>query len=222
MRSLALGRDPLSPLTIDACDNCQALWLDATESQQMTPGALLEVFRAIGTSRPQSRAPFPAILPCPRCTTPLSLTRDIRKTTRFTYYRCRRGHGRFTPYAQFLREKDFIRPLAAAEITRLRASVTTVRCVSCGGPVVLEGSAVCPYCGAPVMLLEPDAIAKALAQLDSAEARRTEQKPLTGDAVIAIANVERALARNRREFEGESGIDLIAAGLDALEGLLQR
>jgi hypothetical protein len=222
MRSLALGREPLSPLTLDACDNCQALWLDATESQQMTPGALIEVFRAIGTSHPESRAPFQAVLPCPRCTTPLSLTRDVRKTTRFTYYRCRRGHGRFTPYAQFLREKDFIRPLEPTEVARLRASVTTVRCVSCGGPVVLDRSAVCPYCGAPVMLLEPDAVAKALAQLACAEARRTEQKPLTGDAVIAIANVERALARNRREFEGESGIDLIAAGLDALAVLLQR
>ena len=222
MRSLALGRDPLAPLTLDACDHCQALWLDAMESQQLTPGALIEVFRAIGASHPESRAPFPALLPCPRCTTPLTLTRDIRKTTRFTYYRCRRGHGRFTPYAQFLREKDFIRPLEASEVARLRASVATVRCVSCGGPVVLDRTAVCPYCGAPVMLLDPDAISKALAQFDSAEALRTAQKPLTGDAVIAIANVERELARNRRDFDGESGIDLIAAGLRGLWVLLAR
>jgi hypothetical protein len=222
MRSLDLARDPLAPLTLDACDNCQALWLDATESQQLTPGALIEVFRAIGTSHPEARAAFPALLPCPRCTTPLSLTRDVKQTTRFTYYRCRYGHGRFTPYAQFLREKNFIRPLDASEVTRLRASVTTVRCVSCGGPVVLDRAAVCPYCGAPIMLLDPDAVGKALAQLDSAEARRTEERPLTGDGVIAIANVERELARNRREFEGEFGIDLIAVGLRALETLRKR
>lgn len=219
MRALELARDPLAPLTLDACDNCQALWLDATESQQLTPGALIEVFRAIGTSHPEARAAFPALLPCPRCTTPLSLTRDVKQTTHFTYYRCRYGHGRFTPYAQFLREKNFIRPLDASEVTRLRASVTTVRCVSCGGPVVLDRTAVCPYCGAPVMLLDPDAVGKALAQLDSAEARRTEEKPLTGDGIIAIANVERELARNRREFEGEFGIDLIAVGLRALSRL---
>ena len=216
MRPLALVRAPLSPATVDACDNCQALWLDATESQQLTPGALIDLFRAIGTSRRDARTAYPALLPCPRCTTPLSLTRDLRQTTRFTYYRCRRGHGRFTPYAQFLREKDFIRPLEASEVARLRASVATVRCVSCGGPVVLDRTAVCPYCGAPVMLLDPDAISKALAQFDSAEALRTAQKPLTGDAVIAIANVERELARNRRDFDGESGIDLIAAGLRGL------
>jgi DNA-directed RNA polymerase subunit RPC12/RpoP len=219
MRSLSLARTPLAPLTLDACDTCQALWLDATESQQLTPGALIEVFRAIGTSHPRARAAFPALLPCPRCTTPLSLTRDVRQTTRFTYYRCRYGHGRFTPYAQFLREKNFIRPIDAAEISRLRAMVSTVRCISCGGPVPLDRSAVCPYCGAPVMLLDPDAVTKALAALQSAEAQRTEEKPLTGDAVIAIANVERELARNRREFEGEFGIDLIAVGLRGLGAL---
>ena len=222
MQSLALARDPLSPLTLDACDNCQALWLDTTESQQLTPGALIEVFRAIGTSHPTARAAFPALLPCPRCTTPLSLTRDIRQTTRFTYYRCRYGHGRFTPYAQFLREKDFIRPLDPLEVPRLRASVTTVRCVSCGGPVVLDRSAVCPYCAAPVMLLDPDAVEKALAKLEAGELRRTEDKPLTGDAVIAIANVERELKRNRRKFEGEFGIDLIAVGLHALQAMRKR
>ena len=222
MRALELARDPLSPLTIDACDDCQALWLDTMESQQMTPGALIEVFRAIGTSQPTERAAFPALLPCPRCTTPLTLTRDVRQTTRFTYYRCRRDHGRFTPYAQFLLEKNFIRPLEAAEMTRLRATVSTVRCVSCGGPVVLERSAVCPYCAAPVMLLDPDAVGKALAALDSAEKSRTESKPLTGDAVIAIANVERALARNRRDYDGDAGIDLIGAGFQVLLALWKR
>lgn len=72
------------------------------------------------------------------------------------------------------------------------------------------------------MLLDPDAVTKALADLDSGEGRRTREKPLTGDAVIAIANLERELARNRREFEGESGIDLIAVGLRALDALRRR
>jgi len=222
MRSLTLARTPLSPMTIDGCDDCQALWLDATESQQLTPGALIEVFRAIALAQAHARSAYPALLPCPRCTTPLTLTRDVKQTTRFTYYRCRYGHGRFTPYAQFLREKNFIRPIADAEVERLRVNVQTVRCVSCGGPVPLERAAVCPYCGAPVMLLDPDAVSKALKELTSAEAQRTEEKPLTGDAIIAIANVERELARSRRELDGEVGVDLVALGLRAIGGLLAR
>ena len=82
MRSLALPRDPLAPLSLDACDDCQALWLDATESQQLTPGAVIEVFRAIAASRPAERAPYPAFLPCPRCTSALTLTQDVQRTTR--------------------------------------------------------------------------------------------------------------------------------------------
>ena len=222
MRSLALPRDPLSPLTLDACDQCQALWLDAGESQELTPGAVIDLLRAITASRPDTRAAFPPLLPCPRCTTPLTLTRDIQQTTRFTYYRCRYGHGRFTPYSQFLREKSFIRPLAPAEIARLRTTVTTVRCVSCGAPVPIERSAVCPYCAAPVMLLDADAVAKALDRLSAAEAERHRETPITGDALIAIANVERELARDRREFDSENGIDLIAAGVRALGSLLHR
>ncbi|HXT04170.1 MAG TPA: zf-TFIIB domain-containing protein [Casimicrobiaceae bacterium] len=222
MRSLALPRAPLAPLSIDACDDCQALWLDATESQQLTPGAVIALFRAIGSSQPTRRDAYPALLPCPRCTTPLTLTQDLQHTTRFTYYRCRYGHGRFTPYVQFLREKNFIRPLDPAELGRLRAIVTTVRCVSCGGPVPLDRSAVCPYCGAPVMLLDPHSVEQALDRLNDAETKRTASEPITGDALIAIANVERALAQNRRPFESESGVDLIMAGLHALRSLVGR
>jgi len=220
MRSLVLSRAPLAPLALDVCDDCQALWLDATESQQLTPGAVIALFRAIAAAKPARRDAYPALLPCPRCTTPLSLTQDLQHTTRFTYYRCRYGHGRFTPYVQFLREKNFIRPLGPAELERLRAVATTVRCVSCGAPVPIERSAVCPYCGAPVMLLDPDAVGRALDRLRAAETKRTAPEPITGDALMAIANVERELAKSRREFDGESGIDLIGAGLSALRALL--
>ena len=220
MRSLALARAPLAPISIDLCDDCQAIWFDATESQQLTPGAVIELFRAIGSSQATQREAYPALLPCPRCTTPLSFTQDLQHTTRFTYYRCRYGHGRFTPFVQFLREKNFIRPLDPKELERLRAVVTTVRCVSCGAPVPLERSAVCPYCGAPVMLLDPDAVQHALDRLDAAETKRTTPQPMSGDALIAIANVERELATSRRDYETETGVDLLRVGLHALRVLL--
>jgi endogenous inhibitor of DNA gyrase (YacG/DUF329 family) len=220
MRENALQRAPLAPLAIDLCDDCQALWFDADESWQLTPGAVTDLFRAIGSSQPARRAAYPALMPCPRCTTPLTLTRDVQHTTRFTYYRCRYGHGRFTPYVQFLLEKNFIRPLDPTELGRLRAIVATVRCSSCGAPVPLDRSPVCPYCGAPVMLLDPQTIEKALDRLHDAEVSRTTARPPSGDALIAIANVERELARNGRDFDRESGVDLVTVGLRALRSLL--
>ena len=104
------------------------------------------------------------------------------------------------------------------------AAAAWVPCTDPGitAPVPLERAAVCAYCGAPVMLLDPDAVSKALKDLTSAEAQRTEDKPLTGDAIIAIANVERELARSRRELDGDAGVDLVALGLRAMGALLTR
>lgn len=220
MRNLALPREPMAPLAVDVCDGCQALWLDAHESQALTPGAVMALFRAIAESQATRREAYPAVMPCPRCTTALALTQDIQHTTRFTYFRCRYGHGRFTPYVQFLREKNFIRAPDEQELARLRAVVTTVRCVSCGAPVPLDRNAACPYCGAPVMLLDPNGVKETLDQLAAAESRRTAPQPVTGDAVIAIATVERELEKNRREYETQNGIDLVALGLHALRALL--
>jgi DNA-directed RNA polymerase subunit RPC12/RpoP len=220
MRTIALPREPMTPLAVETCDDCQALWLDAHESQELTPGAVIALFRVIASSQAQERAAYRALLPCPRCTTPLSLTQDVQRTTHFTYYRCRYGHGRFTPFVQFLREKNFVRPPDAQELSRLRAVVSTVRCVSCGAPVPLDRNAVCPYCGAPVMLLDPDAVKKTLDQLATAEDKRTTTPAMSGDAVIAIATVERELEKNRREYESEHGIDLVSLGLHALRALL--
>jgi endogenous inhibitor of DNA gyrase (YacG/DUF329 family) len=220
MRAVVLSRPPLAPIAVDLCDDCQALWFDGQESLALTPGAVIALFREITASKETERQAYRTPLPCPRCSTPLALTQDIQHTTRFTYYRCRYGHGRFTPYVQFLREKNFIRTPDAQELARLRAVVTTVKCVSCGAPVPLDRNAVCPYCGAPVMLLDPNGVTQALDRLADAEAKRTAPQPLTGDAVIAIATVERELEKNRREYETQSGVDLIALGLHALRALL--
>jgi hypothetical protein len=127
MRSLDLDRRPDGRVTIDLCSDCQALWFDAFESAQLTPGATLELFRVIHTTAPATRRAMPTDLPCPRCETSLALTHDLQHATRFSYYRCRYGHGRFTPFFQFLREKNFVRPLDPAELARLKESIRTVR-----------------------------------------------------------------------------------------------
>lgn len=218
MQPRRLERNLLGEVTVDLCADCQAFWFDAYESVQLTPGATLALFDAIRVARPQTRRALPAHLPCPRCTMPLALTHDLHHTTRFSYYRCTSGHGRFTPFIQFLREKDFIRAPAPAELARLKATIRMVRCSSCGAPVDLEKDSACPYCRAPISILDPEVVAATVRTLESAETRRA--------TIDVDALVDGMLEAHRRSAEleragsrpGETGlaIDLVALGLAAL------
>ena len=132
MTAIALDRVPLGALTVDVCAHCHALWFDTMESLQLTPEGTLALFRAIHAAGPAKESSPVTRLPCPRCDTPLDLTQDMQRSTRFTYFRCRRGHGRYTPFVQFLREKNFIKPVSAEELKRLKTLVRVVQCTSCG------------------------------------------------------------------------------------------
>ena len=218
MAPLDLDRKPSGKLTVDLCGACQAIWFDSFESVQLTPGATLDLFRAVHAAKPETPRALSQQLSCPRCETLLALTHDLQHTTRFTYYRCRYGHGRFTPFFQFLREKNFVRPLAPAELERLKASVRTIRCAICGAPVDIERSTVCRYCQAPIVALDPDAVEKALHELDEAEHQRVTPDPdRIGDSIVALARLDREMEDARRRNGAEiAGIDLVGIGLSAL------
>lgn len=186
MRVVSLSRKGHGEIAVDLCDACHALWFDAHESVQLTPAATIELFREVHAAPAPARRALPASLQCPRCRSTLAQTQDFRHSTRFSYWRCPKGHGRFTPFVQFLREKDFIRPLSAAEIERLKAHVRTIRCSGCGAPVDLAREMVCGFCRSPVEALDPAAVASTLQSLESAEAKRTRvDVDALADAIIA-------------------------------------
>jgi len=212
MRALELERSPHGEAVVDLCGRCHALWFDAFESVQLTPGATLALFDAVRSSGEPARAEQTS-LACPRCRAALVETRDLRHTTRFVYWRCPRGHGRFTPFVQFLREKDFLRPMAPREIERLRQHVRSVRCSGCGAPVDLARDARCAYCAGPIEVLDAGAAAATLRALeDGAAARaRVDVDRLAGALVEAHAGRSRAGAP----------LDLIRSGLEALVSWLR-
>jgi len=162
---------------VELCVDCRGLWFDALESAQLAPRGVIELFRVVQGARDRAERALASVMHCPACHDVLALTHDIQHTTRFTYYRCRAEHGRFTPFVQFLREKEFVRSLSPAEVAHLAVSVRQVRCTSCGGAIDLANDPACPYCGAPIAILDADAVDRALDRLEAAERRRREPGP---------------------------------------------
>jgi hypothetical protein len=212
MRAIDLERTPVGASTIDLCERCHALWFDAFESVRLTPAATLALFREVHGAAAPERNALPQFLACPRCRATLVATQDLQRSTRFTYWRCPRAHGRFTPFVQFLREKDFLRPLSPREIEKLKIHVHTVRCSGCGAPVDLARDMVCRYCRAPVEALDPDAVARTVQQLQEAEKRRTTiDVGRLADALLA--HPPAAMQQGSRGAAPAPGLDLIGAGI---------
>jgi len=191
MTAEALERSDGRAETINLCFPCRVIWFDQGESGPLAPQAVMKLFQAIHTHRGTGQRPLPQRLRCPRCTVPLELTHDLVKTGRLTYYRCLHGHGRLSSFFQFLREKQFVRDLSPAELTRVRAEIREVRCSSCGGPIDLQRDASCPYCGAAISVLDRDAVDKAVRMWTDAQAKRASapqsaiQVPVSHDVTFA-------------------------------------
>lgn len=211
-------RKPQGALDLDICFACQAIWFDQYESSQLTPGAIIELFRVIEEAHGATPRPLSQRSRCPVCRLTLELTHDIQRTNRITYYRCPAAHGRLTTFFTFLREKDFVRTLSPAETERLRATVAQVRCSGCGAPIDVGRDPQCRYCGAPIAILDADAVAKALAQFGGDERRRAHVNPTASiDAMLATQRFERQLERiERRAPTVETGsvvLDLVGEAL---------
>lgn len=162
MQSEGFERHDSGTLQLDICYPCAGIWFDHLESAQLAAVSVVRLFREVYAHRDDTRRPVGTRLGCPRCPDPLVLSYDLCKTGRFSYYRCPRGDGRFTPFFQFLREKQFVRNLTLAELQRVRAQVRQIRCSECGAPIELEHDLQCRYCHAPVSFLDPDAVEKAV------------------------------------------------------------
>jgi DNA-directed RNA polymerase subunit RPC12/RpoP len=209
------------PVTIDVCLPCQSFWFDAHESLALSPGGTLALFRLIGEHAGQRSFSNADLAKCPRCKARLRLTQDMQRTTRFSYLRCPNDHGRLTAFFDFLREKDFVRPLTPEQLRELRENVQSVNCSNCGASVDVTHHSACAHCGSPLSMLDLNQAEKLVAQLQKADAR--ERRPI--DPALPLA-----LLRARRETEAsfpqERGVnwstDLVDAGIQAVASWLKR
>jgi hypothetical protein len=212
-----LGR----PVALDICHACQSFWFDSRESVALTPGSTLALFRVIGEKLKRPQHKNSELAKCPRCKGRLRRTQDMQRATRFEYLNCPNGHGRLISFFDFLREKDFIRPLTTQQIAELRANVGSVNCANCGGPVDLSKGAACSHCGTPLSMLDMKQAEKLVAQLQKAEVRA--HQPIDPALPIELLRVRRETERAfagipDREiwFKDVMSTDLVGAGLTAV------
>jgi len=215
MQTLEFERLQLGVVALDFCFPCQVIWLDTLESQQLSPAGILQVFKTLHEQRAATRNTLPALLDCPRCQARLALTRDLQRTTHFTYFRCEFGHGRLTPFFQFLLEKNFVRPVTGAELADLKAKVRTIQCSNCGAPLDLAHDPACRYCGSPISILDPDAVARTVNALNTAQARLS---------TVDVDRLAAALLTPPPPDRGDPHLvsDLVVTGLAAVAALLIR
>jgi len=154
---------------LDLCAACQVIWFDRLESLRLAPGATLSLFKTIGEGKQTAPPRLADPLKCPRCGIRLLATHDRQRNTPFQYRRCPREHGRLITFFDFLREKDFVRPLSAAQLAELRTNVKTVNCSNCGAPIDLVHTSECAHCGTPVSMLDVKQIEAAVAALKQAD-----------------------------------------------------
>jgi hypothetical protein len=208
-----LGR----PVVIDLCEPCQSFWFDGRESLQLSPAATLSLFRIIGerAGRPQLRDADAA--KCPRCRGRLRRTQDMQRATRFEYFKCPNGHGRLISFFEFLKEKDFIKPLTPQQIAELRQSVQMVNCSNCGGPIDLGKSSACVHCGSPLSMLDMKQAEKVVEQLRSADRTGKPLDPMLPlNLALARSQVESVFAglpEQRAWLDDVSSSGLVGAGL---------
>jgi hypothetical protein len=184
------------PVAIDLCFPCQSFWFDARESLALTPGSTLALFRVIGEHTGKPNPTAADLAKCPRCKGRLRLTNDMQRTTRFEYLRCPNGHGRLTTFLEFLKEKDFIRPLTPAQLAELRQNVQFVNCANCGAPVDLAKGSACAHCASPLSMLDMQQAGALVEQL-----QRADKSGQPVDPALPM-NLERARRETEAAFTG--------------------
>ena len=121
----------------------------------------------------------------------LLVTYDQQRNTQFQYLRCPRDHGRLITFVDFLREKDFIRPLSAQQIGELRRGVQVVNCSNCGASIDLTKHTACAHCGSALSMLDMKQAGALVSEL-----RESEQQARSIDPALPLE-----LERARREVE---------------------
>jgi Zn-finger nucleic acid-binding protein len=203
MATYCFTRKTGGEVELDLCFPCQGIWFDEYESLQLAPDGVIALFKLIHEHSHDQRLPLASPLRCPRCGERMIHSQDRVKSGMFNYMRCGQ-HGRFITFSQFMIEKGFVRQLNGAEINELKVRIGTIRCTGCGSPVDIRSESACSHCKAPIAILDPQAVERALASYQQAAVK---QAAPPDPAMLADTILFSERERNRRQREHGGGVD---------------
>lgn len=218
MTEWELGSSLGVAITVQVCPPCQGFWFGQYKDLQLSPGSTLKLMKHIGEHSASTKPVLKPDLWCPQCGAALTIAHNMARSVRFTYWQCPNQHGHFITFFEFLKEKNFIHPLSPREIGRLRESIHTVNCSSCGAAIDLQNNSACPYCHAPISILDLKEQQRMLEQLKQA----AEPKPVDPALPMKLAMIKSQTSNFFQEHDDEwwedarTGGDLVQAGLNAV------
>jgi hypothetical protein len=213
MTTLTLEKRLGTTVDVDYCGGCRVIWFDRYEDLQLSPASTLKLFGIISDRSTSAGAPIPGATRCPRCAAKLVQTHDSQRNTPFRYWRCTNEHGRLMTFVDFLRAKDFIRPLSPQQLSELRANVQTINCSQCGGTIDLARDSVCRHCGSAVSMLDLKQMAKTIGVLQAAAAPKDPAD---------LATIVLAMKAREERARDVGPVDLVETGLDLFGDWLRR
>jgi hypothetical protein len=209
-------------IAIDLCAACNGVWFDGHEDLHLAPAGVVALFEAMGRASSGARVPMANRKTCPRCRSGLLRAHDAVRGTRYEFFRCGSGHGRFMTFAAFLRARHFVRDLTAAEVQTLATRVAVVKCANCGATVDVRTQSACGFCQSAIAVLDEGQLARALAELEAAAARRAGVDPSWPlRAAQARRQTEAVFAELNRGGNARSSIDLVEAGVGLFADVLK-
>jgi len=168
MQRLALEGHYGRTVDVDLCRHCDLVWFDDIESAQLSGAALLSLIGAMAESHTLPHELLRDGARCPRCDGALELVHNLSRWGRSSQLQCRRRHGAYQSFAQFLEEKGLLRPMSTIDRAKLLRDRGRIDCVNCGGAIGKD-DALCPWCRSIPSLLDVARLAHALDPLDTIE-----------------------------------------------------
>lgn len=186
MQRLALPGHYGRPVEIDLCGHCHLVWFDLTETARLSGPALLELIGAMAATQRLAHMLLRPDAGCVRCGGALKEVHNRSRWGRSLHLECRRGHGAYQTFAQFLQEKGLLRPMSRIDRAQLLERHGQVDCVNCGAAIG-KAEEHCPYCRSVPSLLDIARLARALDPEGAIEAQAVHALPARQAAMQCAA-----------------------------------